>query len=119
MIKTEFLDSEFYPVGINEASIIVCREVDENGNEIKKRIFKNLSDFSEKGLRLENGIEEQHWENAMAIQKIVDNLWTEYHRAQNINEKLRISKVMIEGYGNLDRLISNLELLRVRKRRYD
>jgi hypothetical protein len=119
MIKTEFLDSGFFPVDINEASIIVCRVVDENGNEVKKRIFRNLSDFSEKKVLHENNTDEQHWENAKAIQKIVDNLWLEYHKTEIIDEKIRISRAMIDGYANLDRFITHLEMLRDRKRRFD
>jgi hypothetical protein len=119
MIKTEFLDSEFYPVNINEASIIVCREVDENGNELQKRIFRNLTNFSEKVWNHSINTDEQHWENAKAIQKIIDNLWLEYHKTESADEKIRISRAMIDGYANLDRLVTHIEMLRDRKRRFD
>ena len=99
MIRTEFYDYRYAPTQMNDAQIIVCKEVDDEGNLISKKIFTQSD---------ENNFHERHVENANAIQKIIDNFWGIYHKSDN-QEKLNVSKFLIAAYMNLDEMISNME----------
>jgi predicted acyl esterase len=117
MIKTSFLDINQMPTTMDKAELVMCIEIDDYNNILSKKIFRNSSKVTDNKFFTRN-FEEHHWENAIAMQKIIDNLWQIYHQTQDNEKKAKMSMLMMGGYLDLDKMISNIEYTRFNKGEY-
>ncbi len=60
---------------------------------------------------------EHHWENAISMQKIIDNLWRLYHGNNNDEVKFAIIDKLLFSYDRLDVLFDRIESREHRRRR--
>ena len=105
------------PTTMDKAELVMCIEIDDYNNVLSKKTFKNSSKVTDNKCFTRN-FEEHHWENAIAIQKIIDNLWQIYHQTQDNEKKAKMSMLMMTGYLDLDKMISNIEYTRYNKGEY-
>ena len=115
MIRTEFFD-EFDRITTPEnAKYLVCIVIDSSG-KIMDRKTVNLS-YAERNEFQTRTILEHHWENAISIQKIIDNLWSLYHSTKTDELKLGVIEKLLQSYDRLDHLFDRLESREFRRRR--
>ena len=115
MIKTEFFDQYDRVTTADHAKYLVCIVTDNEGLEIdRKRIPLSQIERNEFQTRT---LLEHHWENAISMQKIIDNLWKLYHGNNNDETKFAIIDKLLFSYDRLDVLFDRIESREQRRRR--
>ena len=115
MIKTEFFDEYDRVTTADHAKYLVCIVTDNEGLEIDRKTIP-LSQFERNEFQTRSLIE-HHWENAISMQKIIDNLWKLYHGSNNDETKFAIIDKLLFSYDRLDVLFDRIESREQRRRR--
>lgn len=115
MIKTEFFDEYDRVTTADHAKYLVCIVTDNEGLEIDRKTIP-LSQFERNEFQTRSLIE-HHWENAISMQKIIDNLWKLYHGNNNDETKFAIIDKLLFSYDRLDVLFDRIESREHRRRR--
>jgi hypothetical protein len=116
MIKAEFFDELDRITTADNANYIVCIVTDSNGLETERKTIRLRFDKNEFHTR---SLVEHHWENAVSLQKIIDNLWMMYHSTNNDESKMDIIDKLLLSYEKLDLIIERIESREHRRRRFE